>query len=198
MLSRERRQFFLGWLRNPHHVGVPVPSSKSLAAAMASQLAGVTPAEYVVELGPGTGVITRAICAAGISQKKLILIERDHRFVEQLHRDFPEATILQGDARHLGELLRKHNITEVGAVLSCLPLLSMPDGVRHSIVNAAFEVIKPDGVFILYTYGLVSPVSPKNQRRIGIHGRVAKLVWRNFPPARVWRYTVTGNAYEAR
>jgi phosphatidylethanolamine/phosphatidyl-N-methylethanolamine N-methyltransferase len=159
---------------------------------MAAQLSGISSEEHVVELGPGTGVITQAICAAGINQKNLILIERDHHFIDKLKQDFPEAMVLQGDARHLGDLLRKHNIKEVAAVLSCLPLLSMPDAVRHSIVNAAFEVIKPEGVFILYTYGLLSPVSPRNQRRIGIRGRVAKLVWRNFPPARVWRYTVTG------
>lgn len=189
MLSRERRLFFLRWLRNPHHVGVPVPSSKHLANAMAAQLSTVTPADYIVELGPGTGVVTRALCQAGVSQKNLIVIERDHRFVEQLKRDFPEIIILQGDARNIKELLQKHNITHVAGIVCCLPLLAMPDNVRLAIVNSAFEVLKPDGSFILYTYGLISPVSEHNQRLIGIRGKIAKRVWRNFPPARIWRYT---------
>ncbi|HEU5047034.1 MAG TPA: methyltransferase domain-containing protein [Rickettsiales bacterium] len=172
-----------------------MPSSRHLAGAMASQLATLTKDDYVVELGPGTGVITRALCDSGIDPSKLIVIERDHRFVEQLKHDFPQALILQGDARHVKELLERHNIKQVSSVVCCLPLLAMPDNVRLSIVNAAFEVLKPEGAFILYTYGLISPVSEQNQRLIGIRGQVAKRVWRNFPPARVWRYKVE-NAYE--
>ena len=156
---------------------------------MAAQLHTVSSEEYVIELGPGTGVITRAICQSHIRQEKLIVIERDPMFIEKLKHDFPQAVILQGDARHIKELLDRHEIRQVAAVVCCLPLLNMPDHVRHAIVNAAFEVIKPDGVFILYTYGLLSPLSSQNQRSIGIRGRVAKLVWRNFPPARIWRYT---------
>ncbi len=164
-----------------------MPSSKSLADAIAAQLSCVKPGEYVVELGPGTGVITRAI-QSQVSQNNLVVIERDYSFVEQLKREFPHAIVLQGDARNLKDLLRRHNIENVAAVVSCLPLLAMPDSVCHAIVNAAFEVIKEDGMFIQYTYGLLSPVSEKHQRQIGIKGRVTKRVWRNFPPANIWCY----------
>ena len=188
MLSRERRLFFLRWLRNPHRVGVPVPSSRFLANAMASQASKLSPDEYVVELGPGTGVITKALCESNIDPKRLIVIERDHKFVDQLRRDFPEVIVLQGDARDIKQLLAKHNIEKIGAVFCCLPLLAMPDEIRFGIVNSSFEVIKPDGAFVLYTYGLFSPLSPRNQSNIGIKGKVARRVWINFPPARVWRY----------
>jgi len=147
-----------------------------------------------VELGPGTGVITRAICQSNVSQKNLVIIERDHRFVEKLRHDFPQAIIVEGDARHLKELLEKHNIRHVAAVASSLPLLAMPDAICHAIVNAAFEVLRPDGVFIQYTYGPTSPVNEKHQRSIGIKGKVAKRVWGNFPPARVWCYRAEGHA----
>ncbi len=156
---------------------------------MAAQLANVSPDEYVVELGPGTGVITRAICQTRGSQDRLVVIERDARFAEQLKKDFPQMLVLQGDARDLRELLQKNNINQVAAIICCLPLLAMPDSVRHGIVDAAFESLKPDGAFILYTYGLASPVSEHNQRKLGIRGKVTKRVWRNFPPAKIWRYT---------
>lgn len=187
MLSRERRLFFLRWLRNPYHIGVPVPSSKSLAKAVATQLSSVSAGEYVVELGPGTGVITHAICAK-IEQKYLVMIDRDHRFIEQLRHQFPQATVLQGDARQVKELLEQHNIKQVAAVVSSLPLLAMPDNICHAIVNAAFSVIKSDGLFIQYTYGRSSPVKENQQRSLGIRGKLTKRVWRNFPPAHVWCY----------
>lgn len=155
---------------------------------MASQASRLSPEEYVVELGPGTGVITRALCSSHINPKRLVIIELDHKFVDQLKRDFPDSIVLHGDARNIKELLAQHNIDKIGAVFCCLPLLAMPDPIRFAIVNSAFEVIKREGAFILYTYGLFSPVSEHNQRAIGIKGRVAKRVWRNFPPARVWRY----------
>jgi phosphatidylethanolamine/phosphatidyl-N-methylethanolamine N-methyltransferase len=187
VLSRDRRLFFLRWLRNPLRIGVPIASSRGLAEAMAAQLS-VAPHEMVVELGPGTGVVTQALLQAGLPEKQLVVVERDHAFYDQLRRNFPQALVLQGDARHLRELLHHHGISQVAAIISSLPLLSMPDAIRHAIVHTAFEVIKPDGVFIQYTYGLLSPVPEHHQRAIGIHGRIIKRVWRNFPPARVWRY----------
>jgi phosphatidylethanolamine/phosphatidyl-N-methylethanolamine N-methyltransferase len=180
--------FFLRWLRNPQHVGTPVPSSKRLAHAIASQVS-VSPEEYVVELGPGTGVITRALLQVGVPEQKIAVVELDHRFIEQLKRDFPQAVIIEGDARHLKELLEKKGIKEVAAVVSGLPLLAMPDRLCHEIVHAVFKVLKLEGSFLQYTYGLLSPVSEEHQRRIGIRGRVTKRVWRNFLPAKVWCYT---------
>jgi len=189
VLSRERRLFFLRWLNNPLRVGVPVPSSLGLGRAMAAQLSSILPNEYVVELGPGTGVVTRALLTAGISEKQLIVIEREPGFIDKLKHDFPHVTILQGDARNMSELLHQRGIKQIAAVISSLPLLSMPDVVRHAIVHKAFDIIKPNGLFIQYTYGLLSPVPVSHQRSIGIHGRIAKRVWRNFPPARVWSYS---------
>jgi phosphatidylethanolamine/phosphatidyl-N-methylethanolamine N-methyltransferase len=188
MISREKRLFFLGWLRSPLEVGIPVASSRSLARAMAAQIE-VGPDEYVLELGAGTGAVTRALLSAGIRPQRLVIIERDQGFLHQLKHNFPQAIILKGDARNLKELLQQHQITNVAYVVSSLPLLNMPQPMRHDIVRAAFDVIKPSGMYIQYTYGLLSPLSPEHQRKIGISGQVAKRVWRNFPPARVWCYS---------
>ena len=189
MLSRERRLFFLRWLKNPLNVGVPVPSSRHLAKAIAQQILFVSSEEFVIELGAGTGVVTRALLKSGIAQEKLIIIDIDHKFVEKLKHDFPSALIIQGDARNLKEILENLNIKSVAAIVSSLPLLAMPDVVRHAIVNSAFKVIKPNGRFIQYSYGLLSPLSKQNQKSIGIRGKIAKRVWRNFPPAIIWHYS---------
>ena len=189
MLSRERRLFFLRWLSNPRGMGSLVPSSKSLARAMAAQLSELDPEDYIVELGPGSGVVTRALLKAGVNPQRLVVIERDNAFIARLRHDFPDALILRGDACHLKDILAHHGISRVAAIVSSLPLLSMPENIRHTIVQEAFSVIRRDGVYIQYTYGLLSPVPERHQRAIGIRGRVAKRIWRNFPPARVWRYT---------
>ncbi len=187
MLSQEARIFFKGWLKNPRSVGIPVPSSKFLARAMAEKLP-VTPDEYVLELGAGTGVVTKALLDTGLAPEKLVIIERDQNFIDKLKHDFPGLTLIRGDARHLPELLEERNIPGIAAVVSSLPLLNMPVPLRHSILKSAFSVLKPDGVYVQYTYGFVSPVPPQYQHMIGVKGRISSYIWRNVPPARVWRY----------
>lgn len=196
MISREKRLFFLTWLKNPMRVGIPIASSRSLARAMADQIE-VGPDEYVLELGAGTGAVTRALLGAGIRPQRLVIIERDQSFLHQLKHHFPHAIVLKGDARNLRELLAQHQIPNVACVVSSLPLLNMPQPVRHDIVRAAFDVIKPNGMYIQYTYGLISPLSEEHQREIGISGQIARRVWRNFPPARVWCYSADRRQAEA-
>lgn len=187
MLSRDRRLFFLAFLRNPRKVGNPFASGKSLSKAMAAQLV-VGEDEFVIELGAGNGAVTRAILDAGIKPEKLIIIERDKQFLKRLTNKFPGVRIELGDARNTSEIVKALGIKQVGAVVSSLPLLNMPHAIRHDIVNSCFKALKKDGLYIQYTYGLVSPVPKPNQKDLGIKGNVKKNVLLNLPPARVWTY----------
>lgn len=191
MLSRERRSFFLAWMRNPMRVGNPFISSKALSDAMAAQLE-VKADEYVLEIGAGTGVVTKSILAAGIAPEKLIVIERDKKLHAQLTKRFPKLNIVLGDARDVKAILKANNIGKVAAVVSSLPLLAMKKPLRHEIVEASFGVLKPNGQYIQYCYGLFSPVPKRNQRQIGIKGKVKKRIWLNVPPALVWCYESEG------
>ena len=67
------------WLKNPMKIGTVAPSSPELASAMARQIPpGVAQGDgYVVELGGGTGPVTRAILKAGVPPDRLIVLERD-------------------------------------------------------------------------------------------------------------------------
>lgn len=193
MLSRERRLFFLAWLRSPMGVGNPFASGRSLSNAMAGEL-DVRPEEYVIELGAGNGAVTRSILSAGVKPEKLIIIERDAKFRDHLIQEFPGVHVELGDARDVRSILRERGIPQVAAVVSSLPLLAMPHVIRHAIVEACFSVLKKDGQYIQYTYGLVSPVPKRNQREIGIRGKVKKRIWLNIPPARVWCYEAETSA----
>lgn len=193
MLSRERRSFFLAWLRNPMRVGNPFISSRALSDAMAAQLE-VHPDEYVVEIGAGTGVVTKSILAAGVKPEKLIVIERDKKLHDQLCKRFPKVKIILGDARQVKEILKEQGIGQAAAVVSSLPLLAMKKPLRHEIVEACFGVLKRDGQYIQYCYGLFSPVPKRNQKQIGIKGKVKRRIWLNVPPALVWCYEASDMA----
>ena len=176
---------FLGrWLKAPHRIGALAPSSRFLARAMARQI-DPRQARPVIELGGGTGSITRALLSAGLPPEKLIVVESDERLHRLLAERFPQVRVLHGDAAQLVQLLRPLGITKASAIVSSLPLLSMPKRLRHRIVEQSFAVLGERGSMVQFTYGIASPLP---EREFPVAGNLMGLVWRNIPPAFVWRF----------
>lgn len=180
----EAALFLARWLKAPHRIGALAPSSRYLARAMARQV-DIRNARLVVELGGGTGSITRALLAAGLPPHRLIVVERDEKLDHLLRERFPQVRVLRGDATELGALLRPFGVTQVSAIVSSLPLLSMPRRMRHAIVEQSFALLGERNSLVQFTYGLASPLPA---REFAVTGKVTARVWRNFPPAFVWRF----------
>lgn len=182
--------FFRQWLKNPRGIAALSPSSRHLAQAMIAQLP--PNAERVVELGGGTGVFTRALLEHGISADHLMVVELNQALYDVLKRRFPDTKITSGDARELAKLVQVEQFgagADVDAVISGLGLLSMPRTMQREILSAVFEVLKPEGSFIQFTYGPISPISRELLDELGLRARRASTAWRNVPPAAVYVYT---------
>jgi len=176
--------FLSRWVKAPHRIGAVAPSSRQLARAMARQI-DLAEEGPIIELGGGTGSITRALLATGVSRDRLIVVERDPTLAALLRMRFPGVKIMRGDAAELVQLLRPLGISRAAAVVSSLPLLSMPKRLRRRIVEESFAFLGGGaGTFVQFTYGVVSPLGPE----LGLLGEVAARVWWNFPPAAVWRF----------
>jgi phosphatidylethanolamine/phosphatidyl-N-methylethanolamine N-methyltransferase len=171
------------WLRQPLGVASVKPSSQALGRAMARQIPGVN--ARVLELGPGTGPLTRAILDYGIAPENLYLIERNPNFAALMQQKFPNLHCITGDATALDRILPANLIGDFDAVVSGLPLLSMRRETRRQIVQQSFAVMRPGGVYIQFTFGLIPPFDPKH---LNLRVRLAARVWENFPPATVWVY----------
>jgi phosphatidylethanolamine/phosphatidyl-N-methylethanolamine N-methyltransferase len=187
-MLKDSRLLFKLWLKNPRSIGAVAVSSPELAAAMARQVPRDI-AGYVVELGGGTGAVTRALLASGIAPERLVVIERDPVLHRYLSDRFPGARVLLGDALHLAALLRRHNVAPVSAIVSSLPLLTFKRSIQLRIGAQAFALLQPGAPFIQFTYGIFSPLP---RERLGIEGEVEERVLQNLPPASVWRYTKRG------
>ncbi len=164
----------------PKQTSSLVPSSRALANAMAAPLSAAT--GPVVEFGPGTGTITRAILERGIDPSNLTLFEMNPAFASELHGRFPGVTIHVAGAQTAPALIPG----KVGAVISGLPLLSMPRTLRREIVAAAFEIMRPDGMMLQFTYGQNVPLSAEGLARLGLRAEKLTKIWGNFPPAQVY------------
>lgn len=176
--------FLRAWARDPLSVAAVAPSSLALARLIT---AGITPdMAPVIELGPGTGVFTRALLARGLRQSDLILIEHETDFATLLANRFPQATVLRGDAarvrRHRGLL----DDDLAGATISGLPILNMNARQQMMIVGGCFELMRPGARFFQFTYSPISPVRRPVLERLGLKARRLSSTLRNLPPAAVY------------
>ena len=185
--GRDELRFLRQWLRHPGRIGSVVPSG----AALTSALAAAVPHDangWVVELGAGTGSVTRALLAAGIAPQRLVALDSNAAFADLLRERFPDIAVIAGDACDLGAELRAAGIGPVTAVVSSLPLLSLGARTRRAILSQIADVLAPDGVLVQYTYGPVPPAPRSLAAELGLAGTRATWVLANMPPAAVWRY----------
>ena len=104
----EETRFIRELAGSPVKTGAISPSGDALAKKMASFVDPKSPLP-VLELGPGTGAITRGLLKAGIPEDQLHLVEYSEEFSRHLADRFPHATLVQGSAYELTRILRiKH------------------------------------------------------------------------------------------
>jgi phosphatidylethanolamine/phosphatidyl-N-methylethanolamine N-methyltransferase len=163
----------------PMQISAIAPSSRFLATAMARGIGPQT--GRVVEFGPGTGVLTRGILAAGVKPADLTLFEMSSEFTTHLRAAFPGVMVQNTGAQNAAQFVAKG----VGAVISGLPLMSMTLEVRESIVSAAFDVLAPDGIYVQFTYGSRPQITDAQMARLGLEVEQTGYVLFNLPPARV-------------
>jgi phosphatidylethanolamine/phosphatidyl-N-methylethanolamine N-methyltransferase len=185
-LLGDESHFWRTLLENPRLTGAVAPSGPHLARAMA-RAAATARDGLIVELGPGTGPVTKALIEQGVARERLVLVEYDGSFCRLLAQRFAPARIVQGDAYDLPRTLAAFGGQRIAAVVSSLPLLNQPPALRAKLIEDAFALMGPAGVFVQFTYGVKSPV-PRQAcvNRYSAHGGAP--IWRNLPPARVWTY----------
>ena len=189
----DEMKFIRSWAQNPLRTGAVAPSGQDLAVKMASYLTP-RPHSRVVELGPGTGVVTKALFDRGFAHRQLNLIEFSEDFCELLSLRYPGLAVHQADAYALTEALQKPGgffaqetpeNNALDGIVSSLPLLTRPESVRRALLDEALGLLKPGAPFIQFSYGLVAPVKPVG-RAVSVYS--SEWVWKNLPPARVWVY----------
>lgn len=175
---------FLGQaIRRPSQISAVVPSSRRLARAMVRSLGADT--GLVAELGPGTGNITREILARGVAPADLTLFELNPVFCHRLAAQFPGVRIENRPAQDMAAI----GVENLGAIVSSLPLLSMPAALQHAILRACLAALAPHGRIIQFTYGPRPPLDPQVQHDLGLAVQRGPQVLLNMPPARVYSYT---------
>ena len=190
MKQLEQGIFILEFIRSPKTVGAICPCSKKLAYNVAEYVT-FAKNEFVLEIGAGTGCITESLLSKGIHPSNLILIERSAALVAHLKNKFPNLTIIKGDAADLIDILPQTAKSNVGCIVSSIPMLSLPKDTVKAVINQIRSVLGNRGLFIQYTYGVNKKTLPFCD---GFKASLTKIVWFNIPPARIIRF-VPNEAY---
>jgi phosphatidylethanolamine/phosphatidyl-N-methylethanolamine N-methyltransferase len=165
----DRIAFFQAFLKRPKQVGSIIPSSRFLERRVIRS-AELGHARTIVELGPGTGGITRALLRAVPSDARVLVIEVNPRLADVLRRmRDPRLIVHEGDASDLGKLLALYDLDAPDVILSGIPFSTMHRQQGRAILRAVHDALQSGGLFVAYQ----------------VRDRVASLGREVFGPARV-------------
>jgi phosphatidylethanolamine/phosphatidyl-N-methylethanolamine N-methyltransferase len=196
---RECGTFWRESRRHFRNTGALLPSSRFLARALASPLTGVRPPCRILEVGPGTGSVTREILRRMQPGDRLDCVELNEHFVERLNLCFQhdprfvpyrsQVQIIHSPVEELpGEASYDH-------IISGLPLNNFPVDLVRDIFKAYMRLLNPGGVLSYFEYVLIrhlkTPFSGRQERRRLF--RVGRVVGRYIEDYQVRREPVLMN-----
>ncbi|MEX2217032.1 MAG: rRNA adenine N-6-methyltransferase family protein [Phycisphaeraceae bacterium] len=185
--------FLWQFLRHPTKVGAVWPSSKRLARAMTDSINWKT-ADVVLEYGPGTGIFTEQIVQAKQPATRFLAIELNPSLASILQQKLNNVEVVVDSVANVVDICKSRDIEKVCGILCGLPWASFPESLQRDILDAMFHVLKPGGQFATFAYrqGVWLPAGRRFRRMLDERfGKVecSPTVWRNMPPAFVYRCT---------
>lgn len=186
----ENLQFLQAFLKNPLKVGAIAPSSPELAAEM---LKGIAPDDHniVLELGVGTGAITRFLRDVIPSRESYLGIELDGNLVKTLNKNYPDLNIIEANAADAYSIHKDLGLGKVRYLICCLPFVSLPKEVTEAVLTEISKFMDEGCELRLFQYahGYFLPPAIKLREYLKRYGKSSRspLVLKNVPPA----YTLT-------
>jgi len=210
-MLKDHRLFFRQFVENFHTTGALAPSSRWLAQALARYVPGQKPGRRILEVGPGTGAVTRWIVPRLAASDSFDLVELNDSFVAHLQQRFesdPFFKPARGQARILHQSVEA--VEPAGgydAIVSGLPLNNFSGELVGQILKTLSGLLAPGGTLSFFEYVGVRPVK---QTLAGRHERARlteigehlyallkphefhrECVVRNLPPAWVHHVRLT-------
>jgi phosphatidylethanolamine/phosphatidyl-N-methylethanolamine N-methyltransferase len=184
--AKEYIRFLAAFAAKPFRMGAIAPSSKRLAEMM---LLGMSPADLVVEIGPGTGAITRIIRQRLQDPKTYLGFDINREFIEKLRHEFPDLNFHQESAENLGTHFQ--NGTQPDTVVCSLPWAIWPAQHQARVLEGIIAPLKNGGHFATFAYWptMYAPAGFGFRKMLSKSFKKVertKIVWGNLPPAVVY------------
>ena len=152
-------------------------------------------ARVVVELGPGTGVMTRELLQLVPDDCHVLAFEINPQFIEYLRGEVqdPRLEVVASGAESAAEELRQRGYTRVDAVLSSLGFGTMPEAFIHQVIGGLRPFLDRQSGFTQFQYvqsvrwhgGALEFLDLRRVLSQYFNHVERRKVWRNVPPAHV-------------
>ena len=167
------------FLRNPKNTGSVIPSSRFLVNEMVSH---ISEEGIVVELGAGTGVITKKLALID-SVKTIYTYENNDSFHSSLKNI--DKTVCLSD---FFTMKKQHKDEKIKTIVSSIPFVNFSAESKRKALNDISAVLDCNGRLIQYTYLHRCPFGDEELKVNNLNVKHIKKVWLNFPPATVFVY----------
>lgn len=182
-------KFFREFARNPGMIGSVTPSSRHLAR-LTVESAAIEPGHVIVELGAGTGPMTREL-SESYPDNPVLVLEPNPELAVVLRERYPSVTVVEGFAQDLPDLVRAWGHDHVDRVVSSLPWAAWDQELQNACFQGVLEILASDGKLVTFTY-VQSPMLAAGkrfrktlERHFADVGR-SRTEMRNVPPAFVY------------
>ncbi|OGI26059.1 MAG: hypothetical protein A3J76_05560 [Candidatus Moranbacteria bacterium RBG_13_45_13] len=171
------------FLKNPARVGSVAASSPFLAKKITKKI-DLTSAKCVVELGSGTGAITKEILGGLPQDCVLLCFEVEPIFAKKLAKKIsdPRVKIICDSAENIDVYLKQFGFSKADCIISGLPLASLPRKTSRGILQNIYTYLESGGQYIQFQYSLMS----LRQIKYLFSSVAVSFVLFNFPPAFVY------------
>jgi phosphatidylethanolamine/phosphatidyl-N-methylethanolamine N-methyltransferase len=206
---RLRGAFLREFLRDPKATAAIAPSSRHLGRQMVAGLE-LSRVRSIVEYGPGTGTFTRCTLDAlpagwfdgpgpGTEHEcrpgnQFIAIEYNAELSRLVQAELPSVQVVNDSAENVVRICTDRGIHrgELDLVISGLGWVSLDKGLITRMLEATRDMLRPGGEFRTFGYhvGLMYPGAwhfRRELKRLFSSTSTSRIVWRNVPPAFVYR-----------
>lgn len=159
---REHVEFLRQYRVRFQTTGAVAPSSRFLARALTDPLSRHTGPARILEVGPGTGAVTRRISKLLKPDDTLDLVELNESFVEILQRRLAD----EADLSHVADRTRVHHMPiqdfvsphPYDFIICGLPFNNFPPELVKEIFAVFFRLLAPEGVVSYFEYMYMRPL----------------------------------------
>lgn len=151
---KNKKLFLKNFIANPKNIGSITPSSKKLCKKITNKISNKNN-KIIIEIGPGTGVITEEILLKMNNTDKLFLFELNNEFYEilsKIYKDYENVIVINENANNIIKVLKHYNINKVDNIISGIPFVSINKLTAFKIILNCKKILKEDGNFSLFQY----------------------------------------------
>ena len=154
--------FFRQFRERYHTTGSILPSSRFLAKAMTGPLSRRDGAVKMLEIGPGTGAVTKSIVKLLKPEDRFDLVELNESFASHLQEQFENDTdykrVAEVSKIHVCPLQEFESDCKYDFIISGLPLNNFPSELVAEIFDVYFRLLAPSGVLSYFEYQYIRTI----------------------------------------